>query len=64
MTTGFINRLRVMHVSRPAVLNAHVIAIMLRTLVAIAIIIGVASLMGFRPSASFPEWRRASASSC
>jgi ABC-2 type transport system permease protein len=56
MTTGFINRLRVMHVSRAAVLNAHVFEIMLRTLVAIAIIIGVALLMGFRPSASFPEW--------
>ncbi|MFG1708074.1 ABC transporter permease [Nonomuraea sp. M3C6] len=56
MTTGFINRLRVMHVSRAAVLNAHVIEIMLRTLVAIAVIIGVALLMGFRPSASFPEW--------
>ncbi|MCA2223612.1 ABC transporter permease [Nonomuraea aurantiaca] len=56
MTTGFINRLRVMHVSRAAVLNAHVFEIMLRTLVAIAIIIGVALLMGFRPSASFPQW--------
>ncbi|WP_206062015.1 ABC transporter permease [Nonomuraea basaltis] len=56
MTTGFINRLRVMHVSRAAVLNAHVIATMLRTLVAIALIIGVALLMGFRPSASFTEW--------
>jgi ABC-2 type transport system permease protein len=56
MTTGFINRLRVMHVSRAAVLNAHVIATMLRTLVAVAFIIGVAFLMGFSPSASFPEW--------
>ncbi|MET7465321.1 ABC transporter permease [Nonomuraea sp. NPDC005501] len=56
MTTGFINRLRVMHVSRAAVLNAHVIATMLRTLVAITLIVGVAFLMGFSPSASFPEW--------
>ncbi|MEV8634602.1 ABC transporter permease [Streptosporangium sp. NPDC051023] len=56
MTTGFINRLRVMDVSRAAVLNAHVIATMLRSLVAIAFIIGVAFLMGFRPSASFTEW--------
>ncbi|TDD41852.1 ABC transporter permease [Nonomuraea terrae] len=56
MTTGFINRLRVMHVSRAAVLNAHVIATTLRSLVAIAFIIGIAFLMGFRPSASFPEW--------
>ncbi|MFD2352410.1 ABC transporter permease [Nonomuraea ferruginea] len=56
MTTGFINRLRVMDVSRAAVLNAHVIAIMLRTMVAIAIIIGVAVLLGFRLTASLPQW--------
>ncbi len=56
MTKGFINRLRVMHVSRGAVLNAHVIETMLRTLVAIAFIIGVSFLMGFRPSASFTQW--------
>ncbi|MEU4572296.1 ABC transporter permease [Nonomuraea sp. NPDC023979] len=56
MTTGFINRLRVMHVSRAAVLNAHVIGTMLRSLVAIALIVGVSFLMGFRPSASFLHW--------
>ncbi|MEU6429271.1 ABC transporter permease [Microbispora sp. NPDC046973] len=56
MTTGFINRLRVMDVSRAAVLNAHVIVTMLRSLVAIAIVTGVAFLMGFRPSAGFAEW--------
>ncbi|GIH93395.1 ABC transporter permease [Planobispora siamensis] len=56
MTTGFINRLRVMDVSRAAVLNAHVISTVLRTLVAIAFVVGVAFLMGFRPSASFPQW--------
>ncbi|GIH63351.1 ABC transporter permease [Microbispora siamensis] len=56
MTTGFINRLRVMDVSRAAVLNAHVIVTMLRSLVAIAFVTGVAFLMGFRPSASFAEW--------
>ncbi|WP_433425684.1 ABC transporter permease [Microtetraspora malaysiensis] len=56
MTSGFINRLRVMRVSRAAVLNAHVIVTMLRSLAAIAFVIGVAFLMGFRPSASFAEW--------
>ncbi|MFC4112875.1 ABC transporter permease [Nonomuraea zeae] len=45
-----------MDVSRAAVLNAHVIATMLRSLVAIVFIIGVALLVGFRPSASFVEW--------
>ncbi|TDC07375.1 ABC transporter permease [Nonomuraea longispora] len=56
MTSGFINRLRVMRVSRAAVLNAHVVATMLRSLVAIAFVVGVAFLMGFRPSAGLPEW--------
>ncbi|MFC4589125.1 ABC transporter permease [Sphaerisporangium corydalis] len=56
MTTGFINRLRVMRVSRAAVLNAHVISTLLRSLVAIVLIVGVAFLMGFRPSASFAQW--------
>ncbi|TDD11086.1 ABC transporter permease [Nonomuraea deserti] len=56
MTSGFVNRLRVMDVSRAALLNAHVIATMLRSLVAIAFVVGVAFLMGFRPSAGLPEW--------
>ncbi|MEV6039820.1 ABC transporter permease [Nonomuraea sp. NPDC052116] len=56
MTSGFINRLRVMSVSRAAVLNAHVIGTMLRSLLAIALVTGVALLMGFRPSASFSQW--------
>jgi hypothetical protein len=41
MTTGLINRLRVMDVSRGAVLTGHVIVTMLRTLLSIAAIIGV-----------------------
>ncbi|WP_169984346.1 ABC transporter permease [Microbispora sp. H10836] len=56
MTTGFINRLRVMDVSRSAVLNAHVIMTLLRSLVAIAIVTGVAFLMGFGPSAGLAQW--------
>ncbi|HKA50904.1 MAG TPA: ABC transporter permease [Candidatus Dormibacteraeota bacterium] len=56
MTTGAINRLRVMDVSRSAVLNAHVIATTLRNLVAVAFIIGAAFLLGFRPEASFLQW--------
>ena len=55
MTKGIINRFRVMDVSRGAVLTGHVITSMLRSLIAIAAIIGVAFALGFRPSASFPE---------
>ena len=37
-------------------LNAQVVASMLRSLVAVAAIIGVAFALGFRPPASFPDW--------
>ena len=56
MTKGIINRFRVMDVSRGAVLTGHVMTSMLRSLIAIAAIIGVAFALGFRPSASLPEW--------
>ncbi len=56
MTKGIINRFKVMNISRSAVLNAQVVASMLRSLAAIAAIIGVAFALGFRPAASFPEW--------
>jgi ABC-2 type transport system permease protein len=56
LTTGIINRLRVMDVSRGAVLTAHVVVTMLRSLIAIAAIIGVAFALGFRSSAGFLDW--------
>jgi ABC-2 type transport system permease protein len=56
MTKGIINRFKVMDISRSAVLSAHVAATLLRSLIAIAALIGVAFAMGFRPAASFPEW--------
>jgi ABC-2 type transport system permease protein len=56
MTKGIINRLKVMDISRGAVLTGHVVASMLRTLIAVAAIIGVALLIGFRSSASVLDW--------
>jgi len=56
MTKGIINRFKVMDISRSAVLNAQVVSTVLRTVVAVAAIIGVAFALGFRPHASFPEW--------
>src|SRR5215469_9243847 len=52
MTKGIINRFKVMDISRSAVLNAHVAASVLRSLVAIAAIIGVVFALGFRSPAS------------
>ena len=56
MTKGIINRFKVMDISRGAVLNAQVTASTLRSLVAVAAIIGVAFALGFRPSAGFLNW--------
>jgi ABC-2 type transport system permease protein len=56
MTKGIINRFKVMDVSRGAVLTGHVVATAVRTVVALAAVIGVAFLMGFSPSATFGQW--------
>src|SRR5690348_6185861 len=56
MTKGIINRFRVMDVSRGAVLTGHVVVTMLRSLIAIAAIVGVAFALGFRSPASLLDW--------
>ena len=56
MTKGIINRFKVMDISRGAVLTGHVIASLLTNLIAIGAIVGVAFLLGFKPSASFLDW--------
>jgi ABC-2 type transport system permease protein len=56
MTKGIINRFKVMDISRGAVLTGHLFASLLRSAIAIAGIIGVAFLIGFRPSASLLDW--------
>jgi ABC-2 type transport system permease protein len=45
-----------MDVSRGAVMTGHVVVTMLRSLISIAAIIGVAFALGFRPSASSLDW--------
>ncbi|GAA0225259.1 ABC transporter permease [Saccharothrix mutabilis subsp. mutabilis] len=56
MTKGIINRFRAMDVSRGAVLTGHVVSTVVRTVVALAAVVGVAFLMGFGPSATFGHW--------
>ncbi|HEU5471163.1 MAG TPA: ABC transporter permease [Actinophytocola sp.] len=56
MTKGIINRFKVMHVTRGAVLNGHVVATLLTSVVAISALIGVAFLLGFSPAASPLQW--------
>ncbi|MFJ4998040.1 ABC transporter permease [Microbacterium sp. NPDC088619] len=56
MRTGIIDRFRTMPLRASAVLTGHVVASLLRNLVATAIVIVVGILVGFRPDASFVEW--------
>ncbi|RAG81543.1 ABC transporter permease [Streptacidiphilus pinicola] len=56
MTEGIIARFKTMSIFRPAILIARVISSVLQTLVSMALIFGVAWLMGFSASASVADW--------
>ncbi|MFE7122632.1 ABC transporter permease [Streptomyces sp. NPDC057617] len=55
-TEGIVNRFRTMPISRASFLTGHVVGSVIQTLVSVALVIGVALLMGFRPSATPVEW--------
>ncbi len=61
MKTGIIDRFRTMPLRAGAVLTGHVIASLLRNLLATAVVIGVAFALGFRPVASLAGWTAATA---
>ncbi|WP_341940136.1 ABC transporter permease [Microbacterium sp. LWH10-1.2] len=61
MRSGIIDRFRTMPLRASAVLTGHVVASLLRNLLATAVVIGVGVLVGFRPEASFAEWTGAAA---
>jgi ABC-2 type transport system permease protein len=56
MTEGIIARFRTMAIFRPAVLTGHVLGSMIQTMLSLAVVTGVALLIGFRPNASPVEW--------
>ncbi|MGW5423802.1 ABC transporter permease [Streptomyces sp. NPDC003943] len=56
MTEGIVNRFRTMSISRAAFLTGHVVGSVIQTLAAIALVVGVALAIGFRPNASVVEW--------
>lgn len=56
MSLGIIDRFRTMPLRSSAVLTGHVVASLARNLLATAVVIGVALLVGFRPTADFGEW--------
>lgn len=61
MKAGIIDRFRTMPLRASAVLTGHVVASLIRNLVATAIVVGVALLVGFRPTAGPLEWVGAAA---
>ena len=61
VTVGIVARFRTMAIFRPAVLTGHVLGNVLVTIVSLALVIGFAILIGFRPNASFTDWLLAGA---
>jgi ABC-2 type transport system permease protein len=56
MTTGVIDRFRSLNIARSAVLTGHVAGSVLRNAFSTILVLGVALLIGFRPSAGVGEW--------
>jgi ABC-2 type transport system permease protein len=56
MKAGVIERFRTMPLRAETVIAGHVVASLVRNLVATGIVIGVAVLLGFRPTGSLLDW--------
>jgi len=56
MTEGIVARFRTMAIARVSVLTGHVVGSMIQTMLSMAVVIGVALLIGFRPTAGLVEW--------
>jgi ABC-2 type transport system permease protein len=56
MTEGIVARFRTMAISRSSVLTGQVAGSLIRTMITAAVVVGVALLLGFRPTAGPVEW--------
>ncbi len=56
MTEGIIDRFRTMAIARGAVLTGHVVGSLIQTIVGLAIVLGVALAIGYRPTADPLAW--------
>jgi ABC-2 type transport system permease protein len=56
MTEGITARFRTMAISRAAVLAGHVLGNCIQAIIAVALVLGVGLLVGFRPTAGLSEW--------
>lgn len=56
MTEGIVDRFRTMAIARVSVLTGHVVGSVIQAMLGIVAVIGVALLIGFRPSAGLGDW--------
>jgi ABC-2 type transport system permease protein len=56
MTEGIVDRFRTMAIARVSVLTGHVVGSLVQVMLSIAVVVGVALLIGFRPTAGPAEW--------
>ncbi|MGK5738039.1 ABC transporter permease [Micromonospora sp. URMC 103] len=56
MTEGIVARFRTMSIARVSVLTGHVVGSLLLTMIGLAVLTGIALLVGFRPTADAVEW--------
>ncbi len=56
MTEGIVARFRTMAIVRVSVLTGHVVGSMIQTMLSMALVVGVALVIGFRPTAGLGEW--------
>ncbi len=56
MTEGVVARFRIMAITRASVLTGRVIGSLIRTLLSVVLVIGIALIAGFRPTAGPAQW--------
>jgi ABC-2 type transport system permease protein len=56
MTSGIIARFRTMAIARASVLTGHVLGSVIQTLIGLAVVVGIAVGLGFRPTAGPLAW--------
>src|SRR5258708_26089316 len=56
MTEGIVARFRIMAITRTSVLTGRVIGSLVRTLLSVVLVMGIALIAGFRPTAGPAQW--------
>jgi ABC-2 type transport system permease protein len=56
MTGGIVARFRTMSIARASVLAGHVLGSVIQALIGVAVVTGIALVLGFRPTASPLDW--------